>query len=88
MSILKNLLTERDGESYCPVRVGIAGAGLVYHAGLVFMVLRQHAAIDMAMLGAYVQQVCTLVGTAALGIGAKSAMKGDADSANPTAQGN
>ena len=71
-------LCESDNATLCPVRMmgtmGIVG----YHALLGFMLGHQHAALSMADLGTYMQQMSTAGVAFGVGIGAKSVMKGDA----------
>lgn len=74
----KEATTERDGVTKCPVRLGAIGTAVIYHVAALWMVFGQKAAVDVAMLGQYVQHMSTLIGVAAVGIGAKSVMKGDA----------
>ena len=73
----KDATTERDGETKCPVRLGAIGTTAIYHAAAVWMVFGQETKIDIAMLGLYIQHMSMLIGVGALGIGAKSVMKGD-----------
>jgi hypothetical protein len=80
MNLLRNLLTEPDGVTFCPVRMCLAAAGTFYHAGAAWMVFGQHTPIDMALLGLYVQHMSTLAATCAASVGAKSILKADAPS--------
>lgn len=80
LKILRHVLTEPDGVTFCPVRMCLAAAGTFYHAGAGWMVLGQHAPIDMTVLGSYVQHMSTLAGVCAAGVGAKSILKADAPS--------
>lgn len=75
---IRQVFTEPDGITLCPVRVigGIAIAG--YHGLVVFMVAHQHVTLGMTDCGLYLQHM-TIAGTAlGVGVGAKSVMKGDA----------
>lgn len=76
--LINRMLTERDNQTHCPFRVGGAGIVLVYHVAVVWMVVGQHVAIDMAQMGLYIQHMCTLIGVGALSVGAKAVMKADA----------
>lgn len=78
MSWFTRMITEGDNATQCPVRVGAVATAAVYHAGAVFMIIAQHVTIDISMLGQYIQHMSTLIGVAGVSIGAKSAMKGDA----------
>lgn len=78
LSFIKNILTEKNNATGCPVRIGFLLTGLIYHVGAFVMILVQHANIDMLMLGQYIQHMSLLGGVMAGGIGAKSVLKGDA----------
>ena len=60
------------------MRLGSIGVALVYHVAAMWMVFGQHTTVDMGTLGAYVQHMCYLIGTAGAAIGVKSVLKGDA----------
>lgn len=83
-AFLRKAITERDNATPCPVRIGWIGAGAIYHVAAAWMVFGQHAAIDIAVLGQYVDHMVKLVLTGGAAIGAKSILKADADQAPPT----
>lgn len=76
---LADIFTEGDNATVCPVRVGMLSTAVIYHVGALAGVIGQHLALDMATLGFYVQHMSTLFGIGALGVGAKSVLKADAD---------
>lgn len=80
MSLLRHILTEPDGVTWCPVRLCLFSAGIVYHCAFAWMIFGQHTAVDMPLLGAYIQHLSTLAATCAAGVGAKSILKADAPS--------
>ena len=79
MSRLLQLVTEPDNATLCPVRVIILGVGVpLYHAFAGYALIARHLPLDFAVLGLYVQHMCTLGGTLAASLGAKSLGKADA----------
>ena len=78
MGWLIQVFTESDNATLCPVRVSSGTVGIVYHAAAIFGLLTGALHIDMDTLGAYTQHMIELVGVGGLVVGAKSAMKGDA----------
>jgi biotin transporter BioY len=77
---IKRMLTEKDNVTQCPVRMGVVGTGVMYHVGAAWMVMGQHAALDMTLLGQYIHHMSELALASATAIGAKSVMKADAPS--------
>lgn len=75
---IKDILTEKDGESACPIRVFGVAVGVVYHIGAAWMVFAQRLPLTIDVLGSYIQHMSMLSGISAMGIGAKSIMKADA----------
>jgi len=78
MGFLNNLITERDNKTHCPVRVGTFLTAFIYHAGAFWMVLGQHAAVDIHLLGEYIQHMSLLTAVGATGTGMKSMLGSDA----------
>lgn len=74
----KDVFTERDGETLCPVRVGSGLAGMVYHAAAVLGFSIGDIHLDINTLGTYLQHMVLLIGVGGATVGAKSLMKGDA----------
>lgn len=72
------ILTERDNATVCPVRVILLGAIVVYHVAAVVGVCIGQLRIDMPSLGDYLQHMSIVMLAAGGSIGAKSALKGDA----------
>lgn len=75
---IKQMLTERDNATTCPVRVIIALGVVIYHLGAGFGVALGSIHIGMAELGQYVQHMMTVVGVSGGALGVKSVLKGDA----------
>ena len=75
----KQATTEGNNTTTCPVRLGLVGTVVIYHAAAAWMVFGQGTSMDMAILGQYVQHMATVIGTAGAAIGVKSLMKGDAE---------
>ena len=70
--------TEKDNQTYCPVRFAYILVGLVYHIGLFYMVIGQKTTIDMNISGQYITQMGQLILAGAASIGVKSVLKADA----------
>lgn len=80
MKFLTDMLTEGKSPTFCPVRVCLFAAGVVYHLGVAWMVFGQHTALDWAALRSYLQDLLSLAGTTAVSVGVKSSLKADAPS--------
>ena len=75
---ISNWFTEPDNKTLCPVRAVSIGTIGMYHVGAVYGLLTGAFHADMIALGQYAQHMMTLGGTLAMGVGAKSVLKGDA----------
>ncbi|MBV8061064.1 MAG: hypothetical protein JO253_06020 [Alphaproteobacteria bacterium] len=75
---IKHVLTEPDGNTFCPLRCGMALTTAVYHGAAAAGLWNGGLHCDIATLGQYAQHMTTLFAAGGVGIGAKSIMKGDA----------
>jgi hypothetical protein len=73
-------VTEKDGVTFCPVRITALAAVAGYHSLVAYLVSVQHTPLTMADCGLYAQHMATLGSALGVAIGAKSVLKGDAPS--------
>ena len=78
MEQLKNIFSESDNSTLCPVRVGAGITAFLYHVAAVIGAVIGVIHLDMATLGMYLQHMVTLIGTTGASVGVKSVLKGDA----------
>lgn len=77
MTSWRNIITEPDNVTLCPVKIVMLAAGVIYHGLIGFAVGFQHLVLSFDMMGEYLQHM-TILGVAfGAAVGAKSLMKGD-----------
>lgn len=78
LNIIKQMLTERDGTTTCPVRVSTGLVAMLYHLAAVIGCWTNQIHLDIGSLGQYLQQMTILIAASGAAVGVKSALKGDA----------
>jgi len=79
INIIQQLITEKNNETVCPVRVATTIAATIYHAAAVAGVYFGSIHIDMAALGQYLTHMVTLIAGGGATVGVKSVLKADAE---------
>jgi hypothetical protein len=79
--MFRDMFTEPDGESFCPVRLAAGLANVTYHAAAAAGIYMGQLHLDIATLGQYLQHMSMLIGVGGVSVGAKSVMKGDTSNA-------
>lgn len=80
---LRDIFTEPDGQTICPVRVGAAMVGSLYHMAATVGLFTHALQLDMAALGQYMQHMMELVAGGGLTVGVKSVLRADAKDTQP-----
>lgn len=75
---IKQLFSEPNNTTPCPVRVLAGVTALTYHASAAAGIWHGSLHLDIATLGAYMQHMTMLIGVGGAAVGAKSVLKGDA----------
>lgn len=71
------ILCEPDNVTPCPVRVGGAAVGIFYHAGVGYILGIERLSMGFPELSMYCTHMMGLLSTIGIGVGIKSACKGD-----------
>ena len=83
--VVKSMHTEKDGSSYCPVRISGSIVSVIYHLAAASGVYLGSVHLDMASLWQYIQHMLALILAMAGGVSVKSVSKADATEAPPNA---
>ena len=75
---LDHLITEKDNQTVCPVRVATLITGVLYHGAAAYGFWSHSLSVDINTLGQYMQHMMLLVGVGGTAVGVKSLMKADA----------
>jgi hypothetical protein len=78
IKLITDVFTEPDGITWCPTRIAIGIANLIYHGMTVVGLAMGQLHIDLPSLAAYVTNMVQLIGFGTAAVGAKSVLKADA----------
>lgn len=78
MEWFKNIFTEANNTTWCPVRVATALTGIIYHVLMVLGIFVGEIHVNVEFINSYLQQMTLFIGAGGLSVGVKSIMKADA----------